>query len=268
MTFALGCRRTEAKVSTFASGLSPGVLPAYIFPTEIRWTMKIVCNSCSRKIEIPDEKVPKGKTFSITCPGCKEKISVNPEAKGDANVAKARKAEEKADKKGNAKPDVLPGAEEGPAEDPFAFLEEGAKTAIICEENAKRSTAIKACLEKMGYHTYVSPNPRDTLKQMRYRVFDVVVVNESFGTRGDPDTNHVVKYLSQLQMVNRRNMFVCMLSERFKTGDNMQAFNKSVNAIISLDDMDDFEKLIDHLIKDNDLFYKTYRELLKELKGI
>jgi len=76
--------------------------------------MDIICEKCSTKFRIPDEKVPKGQAFSLACPKCKEKINVEPEAP-EENGAAALGFEEA-------------GEEEGyDAEDkPFDFLEEGA----------------------------------------------------------------------------------------------------------------------------------------------
>jgi ribosomal protein S27E len=39
--------------------------------------MQVECNGCKRSMNIPDEKLPKDQAFSITCPGCKNKIKVD-----------------------------------------------------------------------------------------------------------------------------------------------------------------------------------------------
>ena len=36
--------------------------------------MEIVCESCKAKLNIPDEKIPKGQAVRISCPKCKKKI--------------------------------------------------------------------------------------------------------------------------------------------------------------------------------------------------
>ena len=38
--------------------------------------MQVICGECQRSLNIPDEKVPKDKSFNVTCPGCKSKIKV------------------------------------------------------------------------------------------------------------------------------------------------------------------------------------------------
>ncbi|QTA79058.1 Uncharacterized protein dnl_13070 [Desulfonema limicola] len=227
--------------------------------------MDIVCNKCSHTIKIPDNKVPKGKAFNIACPKCKNKISVsNTEKTPPENIKPGKPKPENTKQE---KPPEIPDENGGIAEDPFEFLEEGAKTAILCESDPGRRAAIKKIIEKMNYHILESSSPRDTLKQMRFRDFNLVILNELFGTR-DPEMNHVLKYLSQLNMFNRRNMFVLLISERLRTGDNMTAFNKSVNMIINVSDMDRFEKLIEIAINENERFYRTFKEAFRKIKGV
>ena len=39
--------------------------------------MQVTCNECQKSINIPENKLPKDQAFSITCPGCKNKIKVD-----------------------------------------------------------------------------------------------------------------------------------------------------------------------------------------------
>ena len=45
--------------------------------------MDIICKNCGKKINIPDEKIPQGKSFSIRCPSCREKTSVDLRAESE-----------------------------------------------------------------------------------------------------------------------------------------------------------------------------------------
>jgi len=49
----------------------------------------------------------------------------------------------------------------------------------------------------------------------------------------------VLAYLETLNISIRRQMFVILLSNTYRTMDNMQAFNKSVNVILNLKNIDD-----------------------------
>ncbi len=240
--------------------------------------MDVVCDKCDTKIKIPDkkmQKIPKGQVFAIACPKCKNKISVENKSGASASSKspagrpakpapskKPGKAAPPPEKPAAAKPDM----DDDDDANPFDMLEDGAKIAILCESDAKAREKIKTALENLKYHIMESPNPRDALRQMRLRDFDVVVLNERFGTR-DPDMNHVLKHLEQLPMVVRRNMFIALITTRFSSMDNMMAFNKSVNMLINMKDLNEAEKLLKRSVKDNDAFYRVYKESLQKIKG-
>jgi hypothetical protein len=224
--------------------------------------MEVQCSGCQRKINIPDDRVPKGKRFTIACPKCKEKITVDP---AEASAPAPEEKPAPADGANGAPPE--PDAAGGPPKDPFEFLEEGAKTAIICESDPETRGRVRAVVEELEYHALESLSPRDALKQMRFRDFTLVVINERFGTR-DPDMNHVLKYLSQMPMRNRRNSFVVLLSDRFRSRDNMMAFNKSVNLILNLKDLDSFGKFLEISLNEHEIFYRVFKEAFAEIKGV
>ena len=141
--------------------------------------MDVACEKCQASFKIPDEKVPQGKAFSIKGPKCKEKITVSPQAKK---------------KPANDTPAPVPTFDEAPAGEaptesydasdrPFDFLEEGVETALICEGDPVYRGKIQAALEALGYQVTYPANSREALKQMRFHVVDMIVVNEKFGIR-------------------------------------------------------------------------------------
>jgi len=227
--------------------------------------MDVACDHCQAKIKIPDEKlkkVPKGQSIAINCPKCKKKISVTP---GGGGAAHRTKAEEKPARTApppddNAGGDDLASA----AASPFAFLPEGTKTALICEPDEGVKGKIQALLASQEYHISTPTSPREALKMMRANEFDVLMINEMFGTH-DPNANHVLRYLEQMLMVHRRRMFVVLLTKRFKTFDNMMAFNRSVNVIINVADVDSLEKIFNKAFNENAAFYRVYLEMLKKV---
>ncbi|MDP3285927.1 MAG: hypothetical protein Q8M56_15970, partial [Desulfobacterales bacterium] len=106
-------------------------------------------------------------------------------------------------------------------------------------------------------------NGRDVLKKMRYHNYDVIVLNEKFDNP-NPDANPVMMNLERMQMSTRRNIFVALLSDRFRTMDNMTAFQKSVNIIINTKNMEDFGKIFSRGVTDHEFFYRIYRESMKK----
>jgi predicted Zn finger-like uncharacterized protein len=211
--------------------------------------MDIICNNCSSKFRIPDEKIPANRVSNISCPKCKARISLNPEKKTSGSVAGFEESDD------NGSYDA--------SDKPFDFIEEEGLTALLCEQNpAARQTVVNA-LKLMEYQITEAESARDALKRMRYHVYDLIIINESFDTK-NPDSNGVLIYLERLAMAIRRNIFVAMISSRYRTMDNMMAFHASVNLIINIKNIEDIGKILSRGITDSELFFRIYKDTLKE----
>jgi len=141
-------------------------------------------------------------------------------------------------------------------------MEEEGLTALLCEQNPIARKTIESALSLMDYQITIAESARDGLKRMRYHVYDLIVVDENFDTK-NPDANGVLIYLERLQMSIRRNIFVAMVSNRYRTMDNMMAFQASINLIINIKNIEDIGKIIGRSITDTELFYRIYQESLK-----
>ncbi|MEE8399539.1 MAG: zinc-ribbon domain-containing protein [Desulfobacterales bacterium] len=224
--------------------------------------MDIACEQCNGKFKIPDDKIPKGKAFSVTCPKCKSKIAIDTQESVPAPAEKTPPPPPEPE----ASPekalfDEVSTESYDAGEKPFDFVEEGVETAMLCEPDPDIRSSILSALEHMGYQTREPESAVDALKQMRFHVFDLVVLNENFDT-DNPDNCDVLTYLDRLSMDTRRNVFVCLLTDRFRTTDNMAAFNKSVNLVINLKNIGEIEKVLKRGVTDNASFYRVYKESL------
>lgn len=224
--------------------------------------MNINCTHCRKAIVIPDGKVPIGKTFSLNCPQCNRRFTVDPITADDLSESEGNAAHSGDRTEGSG--DAL---DNGAPANPFQFLEEGAKTAIICMSNESLVGPITTVVEEAGYHILETNTPRETLRQMRFHDFDLVVLDELFGTR-DPSMNHVLKYVGQLTMDSRRDMFVVLFSDRFATGDNMQAFHKSVNLIVNPKDIGQLNILLKRGLGEHEAFYRIFHQEHEKIHGI
>ncbi len=109
---------------------------------------------------------------------------------------------------------------------------------------------MRFALKQMGYHTVEPESATDALKKMRFHSFDLIVMNELFDCPS-PDDNPILTYLNDLVMSVRRNMFVALITTRFRTMDNMAAFNKSVNVVIHLRNLDEIAKILRRAIDEH-----------------
>ncbi len=209
--------------------------------------MEIICKNCRSKFKIPDDRVPAGRTASLPCPKCKKKITLNP--------------------RGNAGADLQAGmasSDYDASDKPFDFIEEEGHTALVCESDSAVLKKIVNNLNLLEYHVTVSDSGRDALKKMRYHQYDLCVVNESFSSEG-PDANMVLLYLERLNMTVRRTMFVVMISNQYRTMDQMMAYRYSVNIIVNQKNVDDLGKVIQRGLTDYEFFYGVFQETLKEV---
>ncbi len=203
--------------------------------------MNIICDNCQSKFRIADEKLPVGKRTTVACPKCKGKILLAPQKRfsGDRSSYNA-------------------------ADKPFDFIEEEGLTALVCESNPMVRRTITNALDALEYQITEAESTRDALKRMRYHNYDLFVVNEVFDSE-NPESNGILLYLERLGMTVRRNMFVALVSDRFRTMDNMMALNKSVNLIINIKKIEDIAKILSRGITDNEYFYRVFKGTMKEV---
>ena len=224
--------------------------------------MNISCEKCQSKFKIPDEKIPKGQKFSLTCPQCNAKVVVDSRSdspsSSDSNSVSLDKNKTEKEK---TIIDEVDADSYDASDKPFDFVEEGVKTALLCEPDDALQKKIKTALYDMDYHITAPQLPKDALKQMRFHVFDMVVLNERFGSQ-NPDMNPVLNYLNRLNMSLRRNIFVTLITDRYRTMDNMAAFNRSVNMIVNPKNIEEIEKILRRGIGDYDAFYRVYKRAL------
>jgi DNA-binding NtrC family response regulator len=151
-----------------------------------------------------------------------------------------------------------------PADRPFDFVRGRGATALVCEPDPALRKKINCALEAMGYQITLPATARDALKAMRFHIFDVVVLNDLFDT-ADPQINDVLQYLESMVMSVRRRFFVALVSERYRTMDNMAAFNRSVNIVINPNSIDHIGEIIEQGVADNKAFYLVFQETLRKV---
>jgi CheY-like chemotaxis protein len=146
---------------------------------------------------------------------------------------------------------------------PFDFVEVGIGTALVCESDIAAREKISSVLREMGYQIREPASLKDAFKNMRFHIYDVVILNENFDTE-NTDSNIVLNFLANLNAGTRRQIFVALLSKRFRTMDNMAAFNKSVNVVVNMKNIDDIDIILRRSFNDNTAFYQVFKETLKK----
>jgi CheY-like chemotaxis protein len=143
------------------------------------------------------------------------------------------------------------------------FIGVGEKSALVCESDRALRERIGKSLEQNGYNVAFSETASDALATLRLRLFDVIVLNEFFGGE-NPGGNEVLKYLAQQNMSTRRRFFVALTGRSFATMDNMAAFNRSVNIVVNLENLDDTGDIVRKGVADHTAFYQVFNDVLRK----
>ena len=217
--------------------------------------MQVTCNACQRSMNILDEKLPKDQAFSITCPGCKNKIKVDQHLK-TPDPPTPPQQEEASDTAG-----MVVDQEEF-EDDELVIYDENDQLALILDET--NQSAWTQALESRDYKIQYAKSPEHAVHKMKFTHFHFIALHENYGNK-DLDNNTVYKTLIELPMVTRRNIFVALIGKNFKTLKNMQAFQKSVNVVINEKDINKLEDVLKKSISEIEIFYKVFKETLQSM---
>ena len=217
--------------------------------------MQVTCNACQRSMNILDEKLPKDQAFSITCPGCKNKIKVDQHLK-TPDPPTPPQQEEAMDTAG-----MVVDQEEF-EDDELVIYDENDQLALILDET--NQSAWTQALESRDYKIQYAKSPEHAVHKMKFTHFHFIALHENYGNK-DLDNNTVYKTLIELPMVTRRNIFVALIGKNFKTLKNMQAFQKSVNVVINEKDINKLEDVLKKSISEIEIFYKVFKETLQSM---
>jgi len=216
--------------------------------------MDITCSSCGTTLSVPDEKLPQNQVVNITCPKCKGKIKVDTREL-DLKSA-ARKNEEKAEEEFFSEYENDTG--------PLEFFEEGVKLAIVLESDDLRLSEIIPALEELGYKVIQPLALQEAMSKIRLHPFDMIILSDGFDGKG-LEGNPIINYLNHLSMSVRRKIFLVLVSDRFKTMDNMMAFAISANLVVNPEDLPNMRLILKKGTSENEKFYKVFTDTLREV---
>jgi len=217
--------------------------------------MDITCSACGTTLHVPDEKLPTNQAVNITCPKCKGKIRVDARELNLTPAAPTK--EEKTEEK-----ELWSGYEEDAT--PLEFVEEGVKLALVLDADNLRISEINPALEELGYKAIKSLSTHEAISKIRLHPFDMIILSDGFDGKG-LDGNPITNYLNHLSISVRRKIYLVLISERFKTMDNMMAFAMSANLVVNPEDLPNMRLILKKGTSENEKFYKVFMDTLKEV---
>ena len=222
--------------------------------------MQVKCSSCSKEINIPDDKVPQGQAFNLTCPGCKTKMRV------DQHLKPAEPASGGAEAGGSLDTTSMI-MDEGFDDDDeeIEIYDEHDKIALILDR--QNDEAWTNALTELEYKLQRAKSPEHAVHKLKFNQYHVVAFHEKFGDT-TLETSPLYEYIRDMSMDTRRKAFVALVGEKFKTLDHMEALAYSVNVVVNQNDLGQLETILKKSIGENDMFYKVYKETMMALGKI
>ena len=225
--------------------------------------MRMRCNNCQAVFNVAEEKIPKDRSFRVTCSKCNQPITVDPQAGGTKEVAVG--VDVSLSEVADAPTAIAAELDASSAYDsPLELLEEGARSALVCVDEPERLKAVKEALEELNYYSSVASSIKEALSKLRYNQYDLVMLDEEFCGES-AENNTVLRYLQPMPMSTRRSIFVMLISNQVKTLDNLTAFAKSVNSVISANDIQKVKLVLERAMADHRRFYKVYLDSIDAL---
>ena len=220
--------------------------------------MELRCEDCRAVIQIPDERVPQSGTFRLNCPRCKRKIQASvktPENREDdqTHLGLPASLTEKTTLLSNDPSDALP--------EVMDYIPPGQASALLCVNREECRRELKVMLEASGYVVDIPGTADQALQRLRFNQYHVILLDDNFEEKSP---NPVAQYLASLNMNIRRDMFVVLIGERFKTADHLQAFMESVNLILHPDDLPHLTTFLTRGLNEHERFYKVFTQCLIE----
>jgi DNA-binding response OmpR family regulator len=114
-------------------------------------------------------------------------------------------------------------------------------------------------LEALGYVVDVPTAADQAIQRLRFNQYHIVLLDDHFDGKSP---NPLAGYLEGLNMNVRRDMFVVLIGERFKTADHLQAFMESVDLILHSDDLPHVATFLTRGLSEHERFYKVFTQCL------
>jgi len=214
--------------------------------------MQVECSSCNKEINIPDNKIPQGQAFNLTCPSCKTKMRVDQHLKPPASDPA-----ESVDATSMVVDEDFEDDEEE-----IEIYDEHDKIALILDR--QNDDLWTTALTELEYKLQRANSPEHAVHKLKFNQYHVVAFHEKFGG-STLETSPLYEFIRDMPMDTRRKIFVALVGENFKTLDHMEALAYSVNLVINQKELDQLEAILKKSIGDNDNFYKVYRETMTAL---
>lgn len=239
--------------------------------------MIIVCQKCSTRLQIDDEKSPQ-RPFNVRCPKCNNTVSSGPASPATEQSALAvggsPATEHPRYEQSPARtytPTVSPTNGNGDealrmlvdmlskganAENPMARPSWDKRKALVCTSETYRETVAHK-LSESGFQVFVAEDTRQAVETMRANKTDVVLLEPQFDP-AEQGSVFVIREINVLRPPQRRRLFFVLLSPSMRTMDAHAAFLNNVNAVVNTTDIEELPRILEVALREFNELYRDF----------
>ncbi len=133
--------------------------------------------------------------------------------------------------------------------------------ALICENNPEIIKSITLYLKTMDFDYHIAVSIEEALYLLNSDDISFVAINEKFGDESF-EKNRVIAYILNLPMYIRRNIFLLVIGQNFRTLDRLKAFSLGVNMVFNSKETDILGRALQLAYSEYNRQYKIFKELL------
>ena len=141
----------------------------------------------------------------------------------------------------------------------FDFVSTTDKPALLAFSTPEWLESARTALSELGYKVHTAATHGDFLIRFSQIRYQVVMIEERFAAN-DITENLTLKAMQNMPTSLRRHATVILVGDSFQTFTPMQAFQQSVQSVISSSELFLLKQLIEKTIADNEVFLHSFSE--------
>lgn len=141
-------------------------------------------------------------------------------------------------------------------------FEPGVKSALACVDDPATVRVAVEQLTEIGYRVSTGISVEDLLYKMQANTYDVVLIAENLG-EGTLANNVILGEAIQLPSRQRRQQVIILIGPSFRSGDESQAFQFSVDQVINQSDLANLRPLVRRAVARAEEFYERYNKAIE-----
>lgn len=146
----------------------------------------------------------------------------------------------------------------------FEFLSATDKPALVATSDPERLALCKTILQELDYKIHVIEDHPEFPARFAEVQYHVLIIDETFA-QGSSIHNPTLQLLQRMPMNQRRHVAIILLNGSCETLNGMQAFQKSVHAVVNYEQVILLGQIIPKIVSDNNLFLNSFREVQQQI---